>query len=1493
VRDEESLAGPGELHRPFGTYGTFLAAMQRGAKQRPQLATLNLHVAEDLSNALMSGWARVCDVLGFYQNRIANEGYLTTAIEPASIVWLAAQIGERREPAIGAQTHLALQLIDASGQPESLFVNPGPSLAVQNAPASPEALPVVFECAERRELKPVWNALAPVVAPVVTPARIWSGCRSVRLVGTSLGIRPGGGLLLAVAAGRAWLAIADTVQVDRTFGCTMVTWRDPVPPIDDPSPPAIVEVTQFERSAGLFGRTAMAWADVPDKQKQAIGVRPGGVMALDQDRLTPNPPTPGPDVWTCLPGAASVPANIQALIGLGGEGLLAGTDRGLVRSTDGGATWQTLALPQPKGWHDILSLHRDDSGTLYAGTAAGVVLTSGDGGDGWAMMTQRVIPGAGEKPGMLLNFLEDIHVRERPKPHAPWMLASPIHAIVTRTTTTGGAPEIYIGTDRGVFAMAGDRPGWQPFNGQLPGAGNDGSADVSVAALAIIPAAERSPASMVAATNRGLFMADLPGSAWSGMDSGQLSPPECTSLALTPGPEGVQIFVGTSAGIFWIPALDAWYLFNEGLGDTPPPVASLLLVGNSLYAATADGLYESPIAAPVWIALGQDLTLFEMDELFAGGLDAGKVSTALSQRFARFGIALDPKATVRSLYAPAGPRAPPGPRLAWELDEPDAPKRTFRIYAETPLRVTQLIGGQSCPGGRLATFGSGIPVASVPVGPVLNAEWPDFAIATGEVTGDAGVDGAEIYLDREIDGIEDGSFLVLAAAGSSLADRPEIHSVIASESILHKAYGRQGIVTRIVVKPTAALLAADLRTTNVYLISRSVAPFAATDSSLEPLTGTMLALPGVHGDLAPGRSLQVSGPRPGAVILPTAAMDRVVAQVSGDSAPLLDCGEISPQLRTALQAAGIALSPAAWAVVVTQGSAWLIADPPSVWPVERTGAAAEALPLTVYAPADQEGRVASADTDCAPALDQQMIAPGLKSAFAAAGIKLSPSASVEIFNPGTYWLIRDGDRVWRLRLTDARVGPQRIDIHETTLLELIARPEDRSTPPDQDAPWIFRCGDEVLKRWLGKVICQRAASTQASHSEIVTIESVSTDAVANVTTVTLAAPLRNLYDGALCRVCANVVLATQGETVQGEVLGSGQPAAAGQSFTLHRAPLTYTRDADWYHVHCDLEVRVNGDGGRALCFGGGMAPTAPKGELWTRVPSLALAGPADRVYALTADDSGRTTLYFGDGVHGARLPSGGNNVSASYRAGAGAAGNVRAGSLIALRKRPAGIRSVTNPAAATGGADAETVEGLRRRAPRKFHFSQRIVTLSDYEEFAEAQTGVGRASAFLVEEDILLLTVATSNWRPISHAPRLKKLLETTVRAARADQLRLELVDPTLVSFDASLDIGIRSGFAAAEVCRRVRQALERAFGPAMRGFGEAVDPQAIENAASAVPGVATVRLTALYRTGYPPGEIAPIEAGGPHRDPKTGALISFDWLVINASEGISVVSHD
>src|SRR5580692_6043406 len=81
-----NLPGLNAIAYRVGTQPTFLESMLANltASRQPALYGLTTRNDDDFTIALLDAWATVADVLTFYQERIANESYLRTAIEDIS-----------------------------------------------------------------------------------------------------------------------------------------------------------------------------------------------------------------------------------------------------------------------------------------------------------------------------------------------------------------------------------------------------------------------------------------------------------------------------------------------------------------------------------------------------------------------------------------------------------------------------------------------------------------------------------------------------------------------------------------------------------------------------------------------------------------------------------------------------------------------------------------------------------------------------------------------------------------------------------------------------------------------------------------------------------------------------------------------------------------------------------------------------------------------------------------------------------------------------------------------------------------------------------------------------------------------------------------------------------------------------------------------------------------------------------------------------------------
>jgi len=307
--------------------------------------------------------------------------------------------------------------------------------------------------------------------------------------------------------------------------------------------------------------------------------------------------------------------------------------------------------------------------------------------------------------------------------------------------------------------------------------------------------------------------------------------------------------------------------------------------------------------------------------------------------------------------------------------------------------------------------------------------------------------------------------------------------------------------------------------------------------------------------------------------------------------------------------------------------------------------------------------------------------------------------------------------------------PAIADLRRTRLFELAPRaivPRNYAYPADVSGGTVYVRSDHLddptlLRKRQQIAISAGAARYLATIGSVVSLPAGS-DGIGHIA-IGLASAIPPL---AGARANANVAPASHGETQPDEMLGNGDSSRGFQRFRLQRKPVTRLPGTTGIAPASELAIRVNG-------------------ELWTEVPSLFGRRPTDRIYTLRDGDDGVATIGFGDGVTGARLPSGAGNIVARYRTGLGLGGRVRADQLSTLLQRPVGLRAVSNPLAADGGADPETLGDARPRAPATVRTFGRAIALQDFEDVA-CQTGlaarVQASLAWIGTERAIQLTVA-------------------------------------------------------------------------------------------------------------------------------------------------------
>jgi hypothetical protein len=235
-------AGLSSISYRVGSHGRFKAQMVSEISSKPALSRLTTRSDNDLSIALLDSWATIADVLTFYQERIANEGFLTTATERRSVLELARSIGYELRPGVAAGTYLAFKMDESKGSPEKITIQAG--LKVQSIPGKDETSQV-FETSEDIEARQEWNQIKPRQLQKQDAAMALRRGQAI-FKGTATKLRPGDGLLFIVG-GRPIIGgrpkafrIAKEVEIDAEKQLTKVAFDamsdvengDPKPPID-------------------------------------------------------------------------------------------------------------------------------------------------------------------------------------------------------------------------------------------------------------------------------------------------------------------------------------------------------------------------------------------------------------------------------------------------------------------------------------------------------------------------------------------------------------------------------------------------------------------------------------------------------------------------------------------------------------------------------------------------------------------------------------------------------------------------------------------------------------------------------------------------------------------------------------------------------------------------------------------------------------------------------------------------------------------------------------------------------------------------------------------------------------------------------------------------------------------------------------------------------------------------------------------------------------
>jgi predicted phage baseplate assembly protein len=348
-------------------------------------------------------------------------------------------------------------------------------------------------------------------------------------------------------------------------------------------------------------------------------------------------------------------------------------------------------------------------------------------------------------------------------------------------------------------------------------------------------------------------------------------------------------------------------------------------------------------------------------------------------------------------------------------------------------------------------------------------------------------------------------------------------------------------------------------------------------------------------------------------------------------------------------------------------------------------------------------------------------------------------------------------------------------------------------------------------------------------------------------------------------VAGATVEAYHAATVTGELIGTSE-GIPGAAYPLPRRPVLVPEDGEV------VEVRELG---------------SEQWVPWQQVESFEHSGRSDRHFAL---DTVRGEVRFGPAVrqpdggwrrYGAVPPGGAGLRMSRYRHGGGSAGNVAPRALSILPRAVIGIDSATNPVAATGGVEPESLESARERARLEIRARTRAVTAEDFERLTlAASPQVARAVCVGPEESDPGRPVRVHVLPRVQPADRLLEADELIPDAelmaelsATLDEYRLlgtsiKLLPVRLRGVSIVTDVRAAPRADVDRVQHDVAHALYIYLNPLIGGspagpaegwpLGRALNLGELFGIVYGIPGVEFVNILRMYETNVRTGEQSP-----------------------------------
>lgn len=283
---------------------------------------------------------------------------------------------------------------------------------------------------------------------------------------------------------------------------------------------------------------------------------------------------------------------------------------------------------------------------------------------------------------------------------------------------------------------------------------------------------------------------------------------------------------------------------------------------------------------------------------------------------------------------------------------------------------------------------------------------------------------------------------------------------------------------------------------------------------------------------------------------------------------------------------------------------------------------------------------------------------------------------------------------------------------------------------------------------------------------------------------------------------------------------------------------------------------------------------------WTPFARLIDASFYDRAFVVAVDETGYTSIRFGDNVSGL-IPTLGVEIFATYKYGVGADGNIGVGAIKGLldaSELSSRLIGVTNTTAGSGGADNETMESMRRSIPRSLRTLERAVTVEDWASLALNVPGVAKANSTSSNASSVTLAVA-----PVGGGAPSTNLTNAVVAYFVKRGLAgatLSVIAPTYVPINVTVSLTVNPAYRQDVVKNQVTAAISNLFAFDNQKFAAAIRHATVFRATVDLLGVDVITITAFNRDGA--GDDADFTLA-------SNEIASVGTITVNATGGVVV----